>query len=504
MRMARSALQCGHGRRPWRTAAVARAAEGYAVNASMRPRPKAVENHLERWRIIQRLSLQCGHGPKAVENCIAPMPARASERLQWGHGRRPWRTARLSTPYSSASAGFNAATARRPWRTQPLPQREPCPLHGFNGATARRPWRTCCSRRSRNAWHVALQWGHGPKTVENPRSLRHGMRRSCKASMRPRPEDRGEPRLPIRTTPPVQDSASMRPRPEDRGELLEPRRVQVARSSRLQCGHGPKTVENHASVASDMLTVLASMGPRPEGRGEPMPVQTAPSPSRSRLQWGHGPKAVENSNMRRLTHGNGRLASMGPRPEGRGERRLDNVRTRDSSRASMGPRPEGRGERRRRRQSTAADRGFNGATARRPWRTCRPGDVDRRRVSFNGATARRPWRTRASSGTPCGSEIGFNGATATKTVENVDRRVAHRRRRRCCFNGATARRPWRTLDATWPLYGGQCGFNGATARRPWRTAMVHDSALPRIRRFNGATARRPWRTRRRPSQSSGT
>ena len=42
---------------------------------------------------FQRQTLQCGHGPKAVENGISP-----------------WWT--MSTP-----TGFNAATARRPWRT---------------------------------------------------------------------------------------------------------------------------------------------------------------------------------------------------------------------------------------------------------------------------------------------------------------------------------------------------------------------------------------------------
>ena len=65
----RSMLQCGHG-------------------------PKAVEN-TRRWPICGACSeLQCGHGPKAVEN-----PTGVAERLADG-------------------SCFNAATARRPWRTR--------------------------------------------------------------------------------------------------------------------------------------------------------------------------------------------------------------------------------------------------------------------------------------------------------------------------------------------------------------------------------------------------
>ena len=36
----------------------------------------------------------------------------------------------------------------------------------------------------------------------------------------------------------------------------------------LQCGHDPKAVENNSLATNYVLTQLASMRPRPEGRGE--------------------------------------------------------------------------------------------------------------------------------------------------------------------------------------------------------------------------------------------
>src|SRR5438309_536478 len=102
------------------------------------------------------------------------------------------------------------------------------------------------------------------------------------ASMRPRSEDRGE-HLKEGEKSSVVGGASMRPRSEDRGEP----------QGRLQCGHGPKTVENNqlqhvlrvdprrfnaATVRRPWRTavhrrgsnavVAASMRPRSEDRGE--------------------------------------------------------------------------------------------------------------------------------------------------------------------------------------------------------------------------------------------
>ncbi len=206
----------------------------------------------------------------------------------------------------------------------------------------------------------------------------------------------------------------------------------------------------------------------------------------------------------------------------------------------MGPRPGGRGRQAPTQSTVRWCGGFNGATARRPWKTPfrlqttvsytasmgpRPGGRGRHGVTnaatttfctgFNGATARRPWKTTPSL---CGSECqwsGFNGATArrpwkTETWPSRSTGVT-------CFNGATARRPWKTTIRRTTTRGSS-SFNGATARRPWKTRVgrgciyrmerlqwghgpeaVEDKLKPATSTdaqcFNGATARRPWKTR---------
>ena len=210
-----------------------------------------------------------------------------------------------------------------------------------------------------------------------------------------------------------------------------------------------------------------------------------------------------------------------------------------------GPRHEDRGE--RRWQSPRVSQGFNGATARRPWRTSRraSGSNPQRRCfiastveppevwiaeCFNGATARRPWRT-------TGEHRLHERGPASMGPRHEGRgepRLAVGPVAAICFNGATARRPWRTR---WLGIEQAAGFNGATARRPWRTwigcrfgdqlqwghstkAVENEARRPyasradasmgprhegrgehclailprRLRGFNGATARRPWRT----------
>ncbi len=186
----------------------------------MRPRPEGRgEPRHEASFNVNNSMLQCGHDPKAVENL-------------WRRGCRPRRRPR-----------FNAATTRRPWRTRgnahatgrlddgasmrPRPEGRgerrrrkgrQVFIARFNAATTRRPWRTPKARILSNR-ERQLQCGHDPKAVENPRRGRPRRGRPP-ASMRPRPEGRGE------HTPPQNDSArngpSMRPRPEGRGELPQP------------------------------------------------------------------------------------------------------------------------------------------------------------------------------------------------------------------------------------------------------------------------------------------
>ena len=189
-------------------------------NASMRPRPEgrgerrscnSTSSRLDMgfnaattrrpWRTTMRRAdisvaareLQCGHDPKAVEN-----EADAAS-------------------HSTGSRRFNAATTRRPWRTRAHGMTSGRSVTSFNAATTRRPWRT----------------GRGAAPILLSRSL---------ASMRPRPEGRGE-RDDARRSRDGDLKASMRPRPEGRGERQAP--------------HG---------ILRDVAH--ASMRPRPEGRGE--------------------------------------------------------------------------------------------------------------------------------------------------------------------------------------------------------------------------------------------
>ena len=133
----------------------------------------------------------------------------------------------------------------------------------------------------------------------------------------------------------------------------------------------------------------ASMGPRPEDRGEFIGVASIDPDDP--LQWGHGPKTVESR------AGLAVPPSMDPLQWGHGPKTVER-------------RPGHRSD-------WSWSKGFNGATARRPWRVVEramdlrsirrlqwghgPKTVERGSklteasiapVSFNGATARRPWR----------------------------------------------------------------------------------------------------------------
>ena len=227
----------------------------------------------------------------------------------------------------------------------------------------------------------------GPRPEDRGESTRWSwLAIATRASMGPRPEDRGEQDgggigVPHR-------AASMGPRPEDRGEHFGPLPVfreqkrfngatarrpwratpwrpltsapdgfngatarrpwrvrallrRIDDDEKLQWGHGPKTVESPLICISTPTPGSASMGPRPEDRGEA--ECTAPDDrGAGGLQWGHGPKTVERSS-RRHDRGEDEAASMGPRPEDRGEVYPGRVTYRE-------------------------DICFNGATARRPWR----------------------------------------------------------------------------------------------------------------------------------------
>ena len=176
----------GRGERQWRSVNASR------VVASMRPQPegRGEPPAIRAEKVGHPNQLQCGHNPKAVENGLGL--------LDFGAG----------------GTSFNAATTRRPWRTdwtrfgfttedwlqcghdpkavENLYYAAILTQHGtcFNAATTRRPWRTSMAGK-RAGIAGELQCGHNPKAVENECLPRHGVQGHY-ASMRPRPEGRGE------------------------------------------------------------------------------------------------------------------------------------------------------------------------------------------------------------------------------------------------------------------------------------------------------------------------
>src|SRR5438270_677927 len=61
----------------------------------------------------------------------------------------------------------------------------------------------------------------------------------------------------------------------------------------LQCGHGPRTVENGTGDETSGRCSSASMWPRSSDRGKPA-ICLLNTPKRGVLQCGHGPRTVEN------------------------------------------------------------------------------------------------------------------------------------------------------------------------------------------------------------------
>ena len=142
----------------------------------------------------------------------------------------------------------------------------------------------------------------------------------------------------------------------------------------------PLALLSNASIG--LLPGVASIGPRPEGRGD--------------VRLGVSERDVVH-------------ASIGPRPECRGDGGLADPQ-RPIVCASIGPRPEGRGDTQDRRQDDHGVGGFNWATARRPWRRAdAPPPPHPPESRFNWATARRPWRrpdVRTRDSSSRGASIG--------------------------------------------------------------------------------------------------
>src|SRR6185437_11733446 len=259
-------------------------------------------------------TLQCGHGSKTVEmHCasvesknggVASMRPRLQDR---GDYRRP---PGRRTGYPS----FNAATAPRPWRYSGAVF-HPAGAGGFNAATAPRPWRCGFCRVSR-CWKKCFN------AATAPRPWRSADRAETS------PADRGF-------------NAATAPRP-----WRSPAGTWSGlKLSRLQCGHGSKTVEMGVADCGTKANGRASMRPRLQDRGDhffgssrwlgrlqlqcghgsktveirPSSLPIVSSPSRAGLQCGHGSKTVEIPCCTCPRSGE-QVASMRPRLQDRGDR----------------------------------------------------------------------------------------------------------------------------------------------------------------------------------------
>src|SRR5206468_2318664 len=128
--------------------------------------------------------------------------------------------------------------------------------------------------------------------------------------------------------------------------------------------------------------------------------------------------------------------------------------------ASMRPRPFGRGEKPVILNCYAGVCGFNAATAFRPWRIC---ECKRPDVDTGDASMRpRPFGRGEPAARNCSAwaSTGFNAATAFRPWRTRFRIVPRSRLARR-FNAATAFRPWRIERTTLFHVGQQC-FNAAT------------------------------------------
>ena len=117
----------------------------------------------------------------------------------------------------------------------------------------------------------------------------------------------------------------------------------VGATERLQWGHGTKTVENCTLTANaPNATGQASMGPRHKDRGERCGLRWQVE-RRDVLQWGHGTKTVENdcnacSPASSASSFNGATARRPWRTP------IESTVLQPRSSASMGPRHKDRGE----------------------------------------------------------------------------------------------------------------------------------------------------------------
>ena len=232
------------------------------------------------------------------------------------------------------------------------------------------------------------------------------------------------------------------------------------------------------------------MGPRHEDRGE----------HDSAIERRHRRASFNGATARRpwRTHvrcsvGGMCYASMGPRHEDRGEPYWYLSMVSHSRGASMGPRHEDRGELLLRLFHSTYSLCFNGATARRPWRTETPRTGPPVRSRFNGATARRPWRT-SKSILPLYSHAELQWGHGTKTVENFNPANSIHSGDGASMGPRHEDRGEPPDDLSSELILRWASMGPRHEDRGEQNILQLGPAA--LSSFNGATARRPWRTRR--------
>ncbi len=280
---------------------------------------------------------------------------------------------------SARTLRFNGATTSRSWnpRTSGAP---PPPRAGFNGATTSRSWNPDC-RQVADRQRVASM---GPRPRgRGIRSRADCPRRQGQASMGPRPRGRGIPPLGRRPCPvPYRFNGATTSRSWNPNEKL----LLCGGRVMLQWGHDLAVVESPcarpARSTSTKLQWGHDLAVVESGFLEGDLAELYP------LQWGHDLAVVESVLTSRDALGD-LLASMGPRPRGRGiSGRSGHGERRDH--ASMGPRPRGRGiavfneaaralgmlqwghdlavvESVKERKGGTREERFNGATTSRSW-----------------------------------------------------------------------------------------------------------------------------------------
>ena len=291
-----------------------------------------------------------------------------------------------------------------------------------------------------------LQWGRDRMAAERCEQG-PGLHRHV-ASMGPRPDGRGT--FTSKTTPITRRVASMGPRPDGRGTI----RVICIVGLISLASMGPRPDGRGTVLALALMSVAshASMGPRPDGRGTPAPSRS-PAPGHW-LQWGRDRMAAERRGRacraRPCRSFNGaatgwprnvgkrgfimifHVASMGPRPDGRGTC-TGGAQSLFCLPASMGPRPDGRGTVVPRSGVNALGKlqwGRDRMAAERPSRSIAISD----KTCFNGAATGWP-RNAACKTERAERSQSFNGA-ATGWPRNAWRLAVWAAAGRICFNGA--------------------------------------------------------------------